>query len=180
MHPKTNTQEKATALPWLFLDLSAILGYTVTKGGDVMKPQLKDPRLQKWYRLALYLFWGILIFYVLSILAITVISTVSGSMLSSPIWGLFALIGTLPVVFPLISTFLFLRALLALKTSTLSPCHYRLGLVITVVGYGLAWLTAIFTLLWLLGAYPMMFAAIASFLLLLILPLVRYVLQKYL
>ena len=143
-----------------------------------MKPQLKDPRLQKFYRLALCLFWGILILYVLSLLAITVISTVSGSMLSSPIWGLFALIGTLPVVFPLISTFLFLRELLALKTNTLSPRRYRLGLILAGVGYGLAWLTAIFTLLWLLGAYPMMFFAIASFLLLLLLPLVRYVLQK--
>jgi len=143
-----------------------------------MKPQLKDPRLQKWYRLALYLFWSIMILYILSLLLVTVISTVSGSMLSSPIWGLFALIGTLPVVFPLISTFLFLRALLAIKTNALSPCHYRLRLIIAVVGYELAWLTAIFTLLWLLGAYAMMFAAIASFLLLLLLPLVRYVLQK--
>ncbi|MBR7112214.1 MAG: hypothetical protein IKC75_04770 [Clostridia bacterium] len=143
-----------------------------------MKPQFKDPRLQKWYRLALYLFWGILIFYVLSILAITIISTVSGSMLSSPIWGLFALIGTLPVVFPLVATFLFLRQLLAIKTNDLSHSRRRFEMTFAVVGYALAWLTAIFTLLWLLGAYPMMFAAIASFLLLLILPLVRYVLQK--
>ena len=143
-----------------------------------MKPQLKDPRLQKWYRLALYLFWGILILYVLSLLAITVISTVSGGMLASPIWGLFALVGSLPVIFPLTATFLFLRALLALKTNTLTPRRHRLGLIFAVVGYALAWLTAIFTLLYLIGVYIMMFFAIASFILLLLLPLVRYVLEK--
>ena len=143
-----------------------------------MKPQLNDPRLQKCYRLALYLFWSIVALYILSLLIITVISTVSGSILSSPIWGLFALIGTLPVVFPLISTFLFLRELLALKTNTLTPRRYRLGLIFAGDGYALAWLTAIFTLLYLTGIYVMMFFAIASFLLLLLLPMVRYVLQK--
>ena len=143
-----------------------------------MKPQLNDPKLQKWYRLALYLFWGILILYVLSLLAITVISTVSGGFLASPIWGLFALVGTLPVVFPLVATFLFLRELLSIKTNSLAPRHYRLRLIFAISGYALAWLTAIFILLWLLGLYPMMFAAIASLLLLLLLPLARYVLQK--
>ncbi len=143
-----------------------------------MKPQLTDPKLKQWYRISLLLFWAIFILYVLSLLVITVISGISGSMLSSPIWGLFALIGSLPVVFPLIATFLFLRELLAIKTNALSPCLYRLRLVCAVIGYALAWLTAIFTLLWLLGCYPMMFAAIATALLLLLLPLVRYVLQK--
>ena len=143
-----------------------------------MKPQLKDAKLQKCYRLALCLFWGILALYVLSLLAITVISTVSGGMLASPIWGLFALIATLPVVFPLVATFLFLRQLLAIKTNNLSQSRHRFEMTFAVLGYLLTWLTAIFTLLWLLGAYPMMFAAIVTVLLLLLLPLVRYVLKK--
>ncbi|MBR2011416.1 MAG: hypothetical protein IKA06_06705 [Clostridia bacterium] len=144
----------------------------------MMKPQLKDQKLQKLYCFCLYLFWGILILYALSILVITVISTVSGGMLSSPIWGLFALISTLPVVFPLVATFLFLRQLLAIKTNHLSPRRHRFEMTFAVVGYTLAWLTGVFTLLWLLGAYPLMYAAIASLLLLLLLPLVRHLLQK--
>lgn len=143
-----------------------------------MKPQLKDQKLQKLYGLCLFLFWGIVILYALSILVITVISATTGSMLSSPIWGLFALLGTLPVVFPLVATFLFLRQLLAIKTNDLSPRRHRFEMTFAVVSYTFAWLTAIFTLFWLLGAYPMMYAAIASFLLLLLFPLMRYVLQK--
>ena len=143
-----------------------------------MKPQIKDQKLQKLYRLCLYLFWGIVILYILSLLVITVISATSAKMLASPIWGLFALIGTLPVVFPLVATFLFLRQLLAIKTNDLPHSRHRFEMTFAVLGYLFAWLTAIFALLWLLGIYPMMFAAIAAVLLLLSLPLVRYVLQK--
>ena len=143
-----------------------------------MKPQLKDQKLQKLYRFCLYLFWGILILYALSILIITVISATTGSMLSSPIWGLFALLGTMPVLFPMIATFLFLRQLLAIKTNALTPRRHRFEMTFAVLGYMLAWLTAIFTLLWLLGAYPMMYAAIGTALLLMLFPLTKRLLQK--
>ncbi len=143
-----------------------------------MKPQLKDQKLQSLYRFCLYLFWGILILYVLSILVITVISATTGSMLSSPIWGLFALLGTLPVVFPLVATFLFLRQLLAIKTNALTPRRHHFEMTFAVLGYILAWLTAIFTLFWLLGAYPMMYAAIGTALLLMLFPLTKRLLQK--
>ncbi|MBQ2773319.1 MAG: hypothetical protein IJF45_03120, partial [Clostridia bacterium] len=58
------------------------------------------------------------------------------------------------------------------------PRRHRFEMTFAVLGYMLAWLTAIFTLLWLLGAYPMMYAAIGTALLLMLFPLTKRLLQK--
>ena len=143
-----------------------------------MKPQFKSEKAKKYYCTVKITLLVLLTLYVIALAVITVAAAVNGSMLASPIWGLFALIGSLPLLLPIAATWFFVRHILALKTNSLPQRLYSFELRFAIAAYVLLWLTAIFILLWLGGAYQFMYAAIGTIALLLTAPLLHLLLDR--
>ena len=141
-----------------------------------MKPQFKSERAKKYYRTAKITLLVLLTLYVIALAVITVVAAVDGGMLASPVWGLFAVIGSLPLFLPIAATWFFVRRVLALKTNPLPQKLYAFELRFAIAAYVLLWLAAIFVVLWLWGIYQFMYAAIGAVALLLSMPLLRLLL----
>lgn len=144
-----------------------------------MKPRFESSTLKKWYVAALAVFVALIILYILALLVITCLSATDGGIMASPFWGLLALVGTVPVILPLIATFLTLRRILIIQTNAFSPDRRRFELIFTVAPCALCWLTALLAVIWLSGkGTACMYLAIAAMLLALSLLSLRYFLRK--
>ncbi len=143
-----------------------------------MKPTFKTEQARHWYRICKRMAMVLAAAYVILLVIITIAAATDGGILASPIWGLFALIYSLPAALPLAATMLFVRHIIALKTNDLPKKRYAFELRFSIAVYALLWLTALFVLLWLVGIYQLMYAAIATLALALSAPLLHLILQK--
>ena len=116
--------------------------------------------------------------WLITSIAVTLISAFDSSMLASPLWGLLFMLGTLPGVLLLVGSFLFMRRLLVIKTAKMPQKEQRRETAFAITLFTLLLLSALCCVLWLAGLFYLMYVAAACPILIGVLFIVRYIRNK--
>ncbi|MBQ9802095.1 MAG: hypothetical protein IJW51_03395 [Clostridia bacterium] len=144
----------------------------------MMKPHFQTEQGKRLYRICKIMAVTLGALYLLTWLIVTLIAALDDAPLASPVWGLFFLCGSLPLVLPLAAAVLLARRILIVKTNNLSPQRQKAEIILAIATYALVFAAAFCGVLWLAGLYVLMYVAIALLVLALLIRIPYLILQK--